>query len=1098
MKNEKHAKQQQTKIGLFFFIFALFFSLGNDALAQNRRISGTVVDEIGDPLIGANIALVGQIEQFTATDANGNYSLEVPEKAVLKVSYLGYKTKMIPVPDGKTVLNITMEEEAISLDETVVYAMGMRRDEKSVATAVQKIDVESMKEARDGNFLNMLAGRSAGLQVISNGSPGSSTRVVIRGNNSLTGNNQPLYVIDGIPIANPMGDHSNNLDYGNPANSINPDDIEDLVVLKGANASALYGSDAANGVILITTKKAKRKSGIGMTFSSNLQLHTLMQYPIYQNIYGVGGGSRLNEGYNFYNSENIPYDPNLPWGIVRLTSRSYNQRSYGAPMLGFIVQGRNGELKPYSPHPENVTEQYKTGHTWTNNVSFDKVSDVLSVRFSYSNRRTDDILSNFNVLNYNSMNLSTTTKIADFLSVDINARYNNEQATNRGYRGASDRNPIYSIAWMPRDISAAEMTPWRNPDKTALIFPGGFNNPYWLLNELSNEDQKHWVMGDATLNFKLTNNLRLRLRGALDMNLSQGWNFINKYTPFDVDGEFQNFAEISRNDTYEALFTFEKRWNKFSLSTGVGAIAQHSLRKKDRAAVYTLLQPDDKSLSNNGGTASAWQEYDHKKKQAVFGTASLGYRDLLYMELTGRNDWSSALPSANRSYFYSSAGLSFILTELVKIPRKYVSFAKFRASTASVGNDTGFNRLIDGFGYGNLYLGDMPWYRTDDVRRNPYLKPERTFSNEFGADLRFWDDRVNLDITYYTKRTTDQIIESKISPSSGYDRAMYNSGEIRNEGTEISLTVVPIRIKQFEWSTTFNWANNRSKVVSLVRDMESMTIASHNVEIRAVVGRSYGTLYGTDWKRDEEGRVLVDQNGRTTEERGVFLGDVSPDWIGGWRNGFRIGNVELACLIDFRKGGLIWSRSAEQAAGDGQLLASLEGRDEELFSTWVLGENNNERKGILEPNFTVNPNADLLGNSVPYYDTERISGVRIPNAYYDPSVPFLAGQPSYVNVPVMDYWCNGRNAHLFLYDASFIKLREISIGYNIPQKIMNKIHFLRSVKLSAVGRNIAILYQKTPQGLDPEATTSMGNGQGVENGFNLPAASYGFNLNITF
>ncbi|MDR1459164.1 MAG: SusC/RagA family TonB-linked outer membrane protein [Bacteroidales bacterium] len=1095
MKNKEQERRQT--LGLFFCIFAFLFISANDVFAQNRKISGNVVDETGEPLTGVNIVLVGKTQQAAVTDINGNYSIEVPEKSTIRVSYLGFKTKMLVVPENITVLNIKMEEEAINLQETIVLAMGMQRHEKSVATAVQKIDVESMKEARDGNFLNMLAGRSAGLQVISNGSPGSSTRVIIRGNNSLTGNNQPLYVIDGIPITNPMGDHSNNLDYGNPANSINPDDIEDLVILKGANASALYGSDAANGVILITTKKAKRKNGMGITFSSNLQFHTLMQYPIYQNIYGVGGGSRLDNGYNYYNSDNIPYDSDLPWGIVRLTSKSYNQRSYGAPMLGFTVEGRNGELKAYSPQPNNVTEMYKLGHTWTNNISFDKVSDMLSVRFSYSNRKTDDILSNFNIINYNSMNLSTTTKITDFLSTDINVRYNNEQTTNRGYRGASDRNPIYAIAWMPRDISASEMSPWKNPDKTAIIFPGGFNNPYWLLNELSNEDQKHWLMGDATLNFRLSQYFRLRLRGALDMNIGEGWNFVNKYTPFDVDGEFQNFSEISRNETFEGLFTFEKRWNKFSLSAGIGAIWQHNLRKNKRAAIYTLLQPDDKSLSNNGGTATAWEEYDNKKKQAVFGTTSLGYRDMLYVELTGRNDWSSALPAANRSYFYSSAGISFILTELVKIPKNIVSFAKFRASTASVGNDTGFNRLINGFNYGNLYLGDMPWYRTDDVRKNPYLKPEKTFSNEIGIDLRFLDNRISTDITYYAKRTIDQIIESKISSSSGYDRAMYNSGEIRNQGTEISLTVIPVRTKQFDWSTTFNWANNRSKVVSLVRDMESMTIASHHVDIRAVVGRSYGTLYGTDWKRDELGRVMVDQNGRTIEAKDVFLGDVSPDWIGGWRNNFRIGNIDLACLIDFRKGGLMWSGSAQQAAADGQLLSSLEGREAELFSRWILGENDNERKGMLEPNFTVNPNADLLGNVVPYYDG-RISGVRIPNAYYDSSVPFLAGLPSYVNVPVMDYWCNGRNAHLFLYDASFIKLREISIGYNLPQKVMNKIHFFQSVKLSAVGRNIAILYQKTPNGLDPEATTSMGNGQGVENGFSLPAASYGFNLNITF
>ncbi|MDR3217681.1 MAG: SusC/RagA family TonB-linked outer membrane protein [Dysgonamonadaceae bacterium] len=1097
MKNKNQKRKQITGIRFFLFIFILFFLSVSDIYAQNRNISGIVFDNLGKALPGVTIAIVGS-PQGAVTNIDGKYSLEVSNKAVLRVSFVGFKTKMIAVPDDKSVLDITMEEDVIALKETIVYAMGMRRDEKSIATAVQEIDVTSMAETRDGNFLNMLAGRAAGLQVISNGSPGSSTRVVIRGNNSITGNNQPLYVIDGIPIMNPMGDHSNNLDYGNPANNINPDDIENLVILKGANAAALYGSDAANGVVLITTKKAKRKNGKGITYSSNLQFHSLMQYPIYQNIYGVGAGSRLNDGYNYYNSDNIPYDSSLPWGIVRLTSKSYNQRSYGAPMLGFIVQGRNGELKTFSPHPNNVTEMYKDGHTWANNVSIDKVTDLLTIRLSYSNRKTDDILDNFNILNNNSLNLTTTTKVTDFFSIDVNARYNNEQATNRGYRGSSDRNPLYSIAWMPRDINAAEMTPWKNPDKTALIFPGGFNNPYWLLNELSNGDEKHNLLADATMNFNLTKGFRLRLRAAIDMNIGQGWNFINKHTPFDVDGEFQNFSEIARSDTYEGMLMYEKRWKRFSLSSGLGVWQQHSLRKKERAAVYTLLQPDDKTLSNNGGTAVAWEEYDNKEKQAVFGTASLGYNDFLYLELTGRNDWSSALPANSRSYFYSSAGLSFILTEVIKIPKQILSFAKFRASTATVGNDTGFDRLLDGYNYGNLYLGDMPWYRADDVRKNPDLKPEKTLSNEFGADLRFWDNRIGLDITYYTKKTTNQIIESKISASSGYDRAMYNSGEIKNWGTEISLNFVPIRTERFEWNSTLNWANNRSKVVSLVNDMESMVIHSDNVEVRAVVGRSFGTLYGLDWKRDENGNVLVDSNGRTIEEQGVFLGDVSPDWIGGWRNAFRVGRLEFACLFDFKKGGVLWSKSASQSSADGQSLASLQGRDEHLFSTWVLGENDNERKGILEPNFTVNANANLQENAVQYYDNGRLSGIRILNAYYDPSVYYLAGRASYVNISPMDYWCNGRNAHLFTYDASFIKLKEVSVGYNFSPQLMRYLSFFQSVRLSAVGRNLAILHQKTPQGLDPEATTSMGNGQGIESGFNLPTRSLGFDLHVTF
>jgi TonB-linked SusC/RagA family outer membrane protein len=1066
--------------------------------AQNRSLKGTVSDEQGNPMIGVSITVAGS-NNATVSDTNGKYSLTIPDKAIVKFSYLGYKPQAVNIKGDKPVLDIVLEEDVIALQETVVYAMDMRRDEKSISTALQKVDTESMTESRDGNFLNMLAGKVANLQVISNGAPGTSTRVVLRGENSITGNNQPLYVIDGIPIINEMGEYGD-MDYGNPANSINPDDIEGLTVLKGANAAALYGSDAANGVILITTKKASKKNGLGISVSSNLQFNQLMQYPIYQNVYGVGSGGRLNEDYNFYNSNKITYDPSKPWGIVLLTGRDYNQRSFGAPMLGFDVVGRNGEIKTYSPHPDNVISMYKSGHIWTNNVAFDKLTDVVSVRFSYSNAKTDDILNNFNILDRNSFSLRTTSKIAEFLSVDVNARYNNEKATNRGFRNASDKNPLYRMAWMPRDISKEEMTPWKKPDGKSVIFPGGFYNPYWLLNELSNEDKKHWLLIDAGLNFNITKDIKLRLKGSIDMNVAQGWTFTNMYAPFgDTDGDFQSFSEIYRSDVLEALLSYNKKWKDFNLSASAGAWGQSYERKKEIGRVETLLQPDDKSLANNGGVARAWEDYNAKKKQAVFGTTSLGYKDFLYLDITGRNDWSSSLPAKNRSYFYSSSGVSFVLTEAVKIPKNVLSYAKFRASIATVGNDTGFDMLLDGYAYGNIYLGDMPWYQSDNLKKKLMLKPEQTTSSEIGTDLRFWNNRINIDATYYSKSTKDQILQSRVSVASGYENAMYNAGEVRNWGTELSLRIVPVKTKEIEWTSIFNWAKNHSKIVSLANDMESMTISRHNnTEIRAVVGRSYGTLYGSDWKRDEEGRVMVDANGRNIEEKGLFLGDVSPDWIGGWGNSFKIKNIDVSFLFSFKKGGLLWSATATQGSRDGQTLESLVGRDEHLFSHWVLGENDQERKGYLQQAHTVNPQANLTDNTVPYYDSDRLSGIKIPNAYFDESVPDLAGRPSYINVNPQDFWSTEKNGHLFLYDASFIKLREVSIGYNFPKSLLKHTPFFRSVKLSAVGRNLAILYQKTPKGLDPEATTSMGNGQGVENGFNLPSMTYGFDLKVTF
>jgi TonB-linked SusC/RagA family outer membrane protein len=1049
-------------------------------------------------MTGVTVLVVGS-DRATITDINGKYNLKIPAEAMLRFSFIGYKAQLVNVSKNRTTVNVTMDDDVILLDETVVYALDMRRDERSLATAVQKIDIESMTESRDGSFLNMLAGKASNLSIVSNGAPGTSTRVVIRGENSITGNNQPLFVIDGIPIINEMGE-SDDLDYGNPANNINPDDIESVVLLKGANAAALYGSDAANGVILISTRKATGKAGAGITFSSNLQFNRLMQYPIYQNVYGVGSGSRLNEDYNFYTSNKIVYDPSLPWGIVNLTGRDYNQRSFGAPMLGFDVVGRNGEIKSYSPYPNNVKDMYKTGHVWTNNIAFDKLTDIVSVRFSYTNAKTDDILENFNVLNRNSFSLRTTSKLTDYLSVDANARYNNENATNRGFRNASDRNPLYKMAWMPRDITPQEMTPWKQPDGRSVIFPGGFYNPYWLLNELSNADEKQWLLIDASLNFTITPDLKLRLKASMDTNSTQAWTFTNMYAPFsDTDGDFQSFSETYRSDIFEALLSYNKRWKDFNFSASAGAWGQNYVRKKEIARVETLLQPDDKSLANNGAQPRAWQDYNAKKKQAVFGTASIGYRDFLYLDLTGRNDWSSSLPASNRSYFYSSAGLSFVLSEVLKAPQHILSYAKLRASTATVGNDTGFDMLRDGYSYGSIYLGEMPWYQSDNLKKKMYLKPERTTSSEIGTDLRFWNNRINLDFTWYDKSTKDQILQSRVSSVSGYENAMYNAGEVRNWGTELSLRIIPFKTGKIEWTTTINWAKNHSKVVALANDMESMTFSRHNTtEIRAVVGRSYGTLYGSDWKRDEDGRVLVDANGRPIEVKDTFLGDISPDWRGGWSNNFKIGNVDVSFLIDFKKGGLLWSGTATQAARDGQSIISLEGRDASLFSTWILGENSEESKGFLQQAHTTDPAANLTDHTVPYYDKDRNKGMQVPNAYFDESVTYWAGQPSYAYLDPQNFWSNEKNGHLFLYDTSFIKWREIAVGYNVPRSLLNRIRFFHSLKISAVGRNLAILYQKTPKGLDPEATSSLGNGQGIENGFNLPSMTFGFNIRATF
>ena len=1063
--------------------------------AQNRTVKGTVSDAQGEPIIGANVEIVGGTKGVI-TDLDGKYSIQVPENGtVLKFSYIGFKTKSFNVVKGKNVLNVTLEEDAVMLEQTVVTAMDLRRDEKSLSTAFQKMDVESMTENRDAGFVNMLAGKVAGLQVISNGAAGSAT-VRIRGANSISGNNQPLYVIDGVPIINDVT--GGEIDYGNPANSINPDDIENIVVLKGANASALYGSDAANGAILITTKKAGQRNGLGVTYSTNVQFTEFSQYPIYQNIYGGGHINRFenNKANSFNGDVKVPYDPNLPYGIQRMGGYD-NSRSWGMPMLGFQVVGRNGELKSYVPTPANTTSMYQTAYSWTNSVSIERATEHVSTRIGFTNLRSDDVLEGLNNLTRNAFNVRSNVKLTKSLDVDLNGRYTHENVKNRSYRNNSDRNPIYTLMDMPRDLSIQEMYPWKdeNGKPTALQF----KSPVWMLNELSNQDKKEWLLADVTVNYKITKDLKLRLKAALDLNMKEGYEFRNMYTPGDADGFYKEFTEKSRNYTYEAMLSYNKTWKDFNISASVGANSQDFLFKKQNSEIGTLATSDFISLTNNGATVKSWPEYNAKKKQAVYGTASIGYKDFIYVDVTGRNDWSSALPSDNRSYFYSSYGVSFVLTELVKsIPKDWLSYAKIRGSYAKVGNDTGFDQLLNGFSYNTSYLGDMAWFESENKRKTNSLKPESTTSFETGLDLRFLKDRASLSFTYYNKNTKNQILTSTINGVSGYGEALFNAGEVKNWGYEVTLGVVPFRNKDWEWKVDINWAKNNSEVVSLANGMDYMTLTTvqNSVELRIVKGEPLVSLYCREpWKTNDEGQVLVGANGRPLSGEAKFLASVEPKWTGSIRTSLRWKDLTFSAMLDIRMGGHVWSETAFQSSRNAQSIMSLGGRTEHLFSDLILNEGDQTGYlGILDPKYVPN------GKNNIYMDASRPKGMNIPGAVYDSSVPGLAGQPCQAWIKPIDYWTNdsGKNGELYLYDASYVKLKEISLGYNIPKNWLKKIGFIQSMRVSAVGRNVAILHQKTPKGIDPEATSSMGIQQGLERGFNLPTSSYGFDFKITF
>ena len=1087
---------------LLFSLWLMFLPFHYLAAQESSfKVSGLVLDELNQAIVGANVVVVGS-NAGAVTDMDGAFELTVKSSDRLRVTYLGYLSQTIRVGDTKT-LNVILKEDAKTLGEVVVTAMGISRDAKSLSYARQSVDTESMTETRDASLLNMLAGKVSGVQLISAGGPLSSTRVVIRGNNSLTGNNQPLYVIDGVPILNQMGT-SGDLDYGNAANNINPDDIESMEVLKGANASALYGSDAANGVILITTKKGSQKGGLGVSYAYNMTFSNLYQYPTLQNIYGAGIDNRWYSGNNVYGASGggTVYNPELPYGIYSMPLANVTNWSFGMPMLGFDIVGRNGEIKQYSPSPGTISDMYKTGTAITNSVSIDKnFSDVSSMRFSYTNIHADDILENFNIMDRHSFNLRSVTEMAKFLTLDVGVRYVYEDVKNRGYRNGSERNPLWIVANLPRDVTINELTPWKNPDGTALS-RGSFINPYWVLNELSNADDSHWILGNASLNFKLTDIFRLRLSAATDVQSRENWRFDNYHTPFDIDGSYEKAHESTTNNNFDGLFMYDQQVSeKIRVGANVGANIQKLSSNRLWSKTESLLQADVKSLSNSKGEIKSSEGYWGKEKQSVFGAGNIAFDNWLFLEATARNEWSSTLPKANNSYFYYSVGTGIVLTDMLKIDSPVLSFAKLRGSFAQVGNDTGFDRLFNGYNRSNETFLGYTYYVSDATRNNSGLMPEKTISSEVGFDLRLFEGRINMDATYYQKSTTNQIITADISKISGFNNKVFNAGEIQNKGVELTLGLKPIQTSNFSWNMNINWSKNRSEVVSLVDGVDRFQLdgGDYDTRLYVEVGKPYGVIYGNAYRRNELGQVIIDLNGRTFAESDQYLGCVEPDFMGGVRNTFSYKDFDFGFTFDFKKGGILWSRTATMGSNFGQTIQSLDGRDENFFSSMILGENGDEQRGFFSPGNTVLPGADFAENSVLYTDGERPKGVIMKDVVYGPDVDHWAGQPSMAWVRPIEQWTHnaGSNIERYMFDASYIKLREVSLGYSVPRNILAKTPF-NSARISAVGRNVAILFQNTPKGVDPEATSSVGNAQGLEKGFALPSATWGFDLKVSF
>ncbi|MFY0653486.1 MAG: SusC/RagA family TonB-linked outer membrane protein [Cyclobacteriaceae bacterium] len=1056
-------------------------------------ISGKITDENSVGLPGASVVVKGTANG-TTTDLDGNYKLSVPEESTVVISFVGYKTTEIVV-GSQTVIDLQMLPDAEQLEEVVVTAFNIKREKKSLSYATQGLDAEDMKEARSANFVQSLSGAVAGVSVMNSQTPSGSNRVVIRGVSSVTGNNQPLYVIDGIPLDNTSGDDDvsvwnggGDIDYGDPLSQINPDDIESVEVLKGANGSALYGSRAANGVILITTKKGKSKSSEwGITINSNTMFNKVSEYPDYQYVYGSGS----TMGKAAHNANHLDRDTGYP-----LAGR--HTRAYGGPMLGQPIIAHNGEVSSYLPQYDNIREMYKTGANITNTVTLEKSTDKGSFRLSYANTMASWVMKNQEERQRHNLTLRTSMNLTDKLTVDANILYTYDQIDNRVYQNGSNRNPANNYMYMHPNMAEENLTPYADEAGIAFNFRGPFHNPLWNIYENGNEDLTNRLISSVGLNYEIIDGLSVRFKGMTDVRIQSGSEFNNYGGSYDVDGLYRAFNTEIYNFNYEGMVNYSKTWDKLSLNAYVGGNIYKYSNTQRRSTISSLLLPDVQSLANSAGTPIVSESDRRKQIESVFASASLGYNGIVFLDLTGRNDKSSTLPKGSNSFSYFSAGTSFIFTEL--LPKSNIlSFGKLRASWGQAGSDADPYRIMDAYGYSGNYNG-LATVGLGQTKNNQALKNELTENIEVGLEANFMEGRFSLNATYYKSSSTNQILSAQVSPATGFNQQIFNAGEIQNKGVELYLNT-KILENDFKWNVDVNWAKNESLVVSLLDGVDRFGMRQwFNVQVYAEVGQPFGVLRGKVSATDEEGNPLVGNNGRILGVQDQIMGHAQPDWIGGVRNSFKYKGFNVNFLIDFRSGGDVYSASTLKNTNFGMHAITMGGRDEYLFSDTVLGESGNERRG-----------QGLYGND--YADEERVKGNLYENAYIgttDPDtgeiVPLMVENPEtgqMEKVPSRNfinqtyYYDIINSQERITYNTSYVKLRELVIGYTFNNKLLDKTPF-RTARVSFVARNLWTIHRNTPRGIDPEASTTSGNGQGIEYGSFLPMRSYGFNLNFSF
>jgi TonB-linked SusC/RagA family outer membrane protein len=1078
---------------LFFLIVLTSFSA-----AQTRQISGSITDGSGEPLIGANILVKGTT-RGVVSDFEGKFVLELnPEDKTLIVSYTGFSEQEITL-DNRDIYNIVLEE-SIDLSEVVVTALGVEREEKALGYAVTKLDANEISTVKPVNLTNALAGKVPGVYISGSANgPTASSNITIRGETSLTGNSQPLFVVNGMPITNGLfspGDGLNGsttVDFGNSAQLVNPDDIESISVLKGPAAGALYGSRASNGVILISTKTGEKSRGWGVEINSTTNFETILKLPDFQNSYGFGGYGFYSylDGTNYTSFNGINY--------YDAFGENWGPRLDGTPIIQW---NSNGVPVPNTPAENNVRNFFRTGITAINNIAITNNSGTGNFRLSYSNLSRRGIVPNTN-LSRNTLSASFGKRLWDErLRIQLDAMYvgsGSDNVPNAGYDENSS--VMYGWLWYPRQVPIDDLRQYWKPGLEGVqqryVEELWVNNPWFVANENTNSFNEDRIFGTASVEYDFFKNFSARFRFGADVK-NEGRQFRRAPSTQGIPFGSYREDELSFTETNTELllsYTLDPEQSpRFGLGLKLGGNLMRQQSKILSANNPQLLQPSLYTLSNNRSGILVDNRRAEKGINSVFAVANLSFDNFIYLDLTGRNDWSSTLPTENNSYFYPSATLSVILSEkLGWSSNSVLSFLKLRGAYAEVGADTD-PYLLQNFYEPEPLFGGTPALSTSSFAANPDLRPERTVSWEIGADIRFLNNRLRLDATYYDMLSKDQIIFLPVATTSGKSTRLVNAGEIRNRGVEILLSAEPIRTSNFSWRIDWNLGHNRAIVETLpdgvagsyplVADVFPGDEGSANLELVAIRGELLGQLFGLGFQRDEQGRIIHENGLPLLTEEKVSAGSYQPKLRTGIYNTFTLGAFSLGFLFDGQVGGKIYSRTHA------------------LMNTGGTITNNNDPNlalstldGRAEYDISYNANGD------PVYDLVDAGGVVGPGVMFDGDGNLV---PNTVSVPTRDYFYayygngfNRDNIEAATYDATYFKLRELRLTYQLPAALVQR-WGIQGASVSLLGRNL-LLFSDVPS-IDPE-TYSIRNGRFV-NGFEstqLPSVrSMGFSLNLSF